>query len=68
MAPYIKVVVSLFFTGLGFWAFFSVSFWPGVLAFITLFVIGDVIGSVLFKRFAALDQIKQDLETRLHND
>ena len=46
MAPYIKVVVSLFFTGLGFWAFFG----------------------VLFKRFAALDQIKQDLETRLHND
>ncbi|HMB77593.1 MAG TPA: hypothetical protein VKN76_14430 [Kiloniellaceae bacterium] len=68
MAPWIKFTVSLLFAGLGLWAFLRFPFWPGLLAFVALCLIGALLASWLFKRFATADQIKADLEARLHND
>ena len=68
MAPTIKFLIPLAFGALGLWAFVALPLWPGVFAFVGLFLIGSVLGTVLFKRFATPKQIKDDLEARLHND
>lgn len=67
MAHFLNFFVPLGFSVLGLWAFIS---WPGgtgIAAFIGLFLIGSMIGSRLFKRYATLEQIKQDLRTRIDN-
>jgi len=68
MAPYLKVVIPLAAAFLGLWALFAWWFWPGLIAFIAIFVIGSCCGSYLFKRYATPDQIKDDLLARLDND
>jgi len=65
MAHFLNFFVPLGFGVLGLWAFIS---WPGaagIAAFVGLFLIGSMIGSRLFKRYATLDQVKQDLRHRV---
>lgn len=68
MAPYIKCLTPLPFWATGLWAFLSWPFWPGLLAFLTLFLLGSLLGNVLFKRYATAQQVKEDLKARLGND
>ena len=68
MAPAIKFLIPLAFGALGLWAFVAWPLWAGVPAFVGLFVLGSILGSILFKRLATDKQIRDDLEARLHND
>ncbi len=67
-APWIKFLVPLIFSlaGLLIWVFWGG--WGGLFVFIGLFLIGSMIGSRLFKRWASEAQVKADLRARLKND
>ena len=68
MAPYLKFLIPLAFGAAGLWAFVALPLVPGILAFAGLFFLGSLLGIYVFKRTATAEQIKQDLEARLHND
>ena len=68
MAPYIKFSVPLVFAVVGLWAFVVWPLWLGLIVFVAVFFIGSCLGTYLFKRYATPDQVREDLEARLHND
>jgi len=68
MAHYIQFGTALVFSVAGLACYLLWSNWIGFAVFIALFIIGSIISSRLFNRYATLDQIKQDLEARLRND
>ena len=68
MAPYLKCLLPLPFWAVGLWLFLSQPLWLGVMAFLAMFLLGSVIGTALFKRYATEQQIKEDLRSRLAND
>ncbi len=68
MAHYLKFVVALAFSALGLMCFVLWPGWVGGGAFIGLFVIGSAVSAALFKRYATLEQVKEDLEARLYDN
>ncbi|MEL6542575.1 MAG: hypothetical protein AAFP79_00245 [Pseudomonadota bacterium] len=68
MVHVLKMVVFFSFMGLGLWGFASFSDPWGWLAFVAAFLVGGTLSQLVFKRFATPEQIKADLESRLHND
>ena len=68
MAPWLKFLIPLPFLAMGLLAMMVLPFWLGAIAALVLMVIGAVIASAVFKRIATPDEIKADLEARLHND
>lgn len=67
-APYFKFLICFAFAGFGIWAFLVLPFWWGILAFVLLVLLGSLLGAIVFKRFATPQQVKDDLEARLHQD
>ncbi len=65
MAHYLKFFVALAFSATGLTCFVLWPGWLGFAAFIGLFVTGSIASVAVFKRFATLEQIKEDLEARL---
>ena len=68
MAHWVKFLIQLPFLAAGLYAVLVLPLWLGALAMIMLMVVGTVIATAVFKRIATLDEIKADLEARLHND
>lgn len=68
MAHYLKFSISLVFALLGLWAFMAWPLWPGVIGFFAIGCFGSWLASRVFKRCATLDELKEDLEARLHSD
>jgi hypothetical protein len=68
MAPYVKFIIPFIFATFGLAIWMTWPSWFGLVAFIGVFWLGSIIGTVLFKRLATPRQIREDLEARLHND
>ena len=67
MAHYLKFFTALAFSVAGLACWIHWPGWFGFGAFVALFVSGSVVGNRLFKRYATPEQIKEDLEARLHD-
>lgn len=67
MAHFLNFVAPLGFSILGLWAYISLPGGIGIAAFIGLFIVGSMVGSRLFKRYATPEQIRQDLRRRIDN-
>ena len=68
MAHYLKFSISLVFALLGLWAFMAWPLWHGVIGFFAISCFGSWLASRVFKRYATLDQVKEDLQARLDSD
>lgn len=68
MAYVFQMVVFFGFMGLGLWGLAALIDPWGWAAFIAAFGIGGVSSRLVFKRFATHEQVKAELEARLHND
>ena len=68
MAHYLKFSISLVFAFLGLWAFWAWPLWQGILSFFVIGCFGSWLASRVFKRYATLDEVKEDLRARLDND
>ena len=68
MAHYLKFSISLVFALLGLWAFVALPLWQGVIGFFVIGCFGSWLASRVFKRYATLDEIKEDLQARLDSD
>jgi hypothetical protein len=68
MAHYLKFSMSLVFALLGLWAFMAWPLWQGVIGFFALGCFGSWLAGRVFKRYATLQERKEDLEARLHSD
>ncbi|WP_108882447.1 hypothetical protein [Anderseniella sp. Alg231-50] len=68
MAHYLKFSISLVFALLGVWAFVALPLWQGVISFFVIGCFGSWLASRVFKRYATLDEIKEDLQARLDSD
>ena len=68
MAPWLKFMVSFAFVLSGMAILLIRVDAVGFAAFILLFVTGGALATWIFKRIASPEQIRMDLEARLHND
>jgi hypothetical protein len=68
MAHYLKFSISLVSALLGLWAFIVWPLWQGVIGFFAIGCFGSWLASRVFKRYATLDEIKEDLQARLDSD
>lgn len=67
MAHYLKFFTALAFSVVAIACYLIWPGWAGVCAFVGLFIIGSMASSALFKRYATLEEVKEDLEARLHD-
>lgn len=68
MAHWVKFLIQVPFMTAGLVAVMMMPFWAGVLSAIALLIVGSVIATFVFKRIATPEQIKEELQARLHND
>jgi len=68
MAPFINIIIPLIFGAVGLAIWFTWTNWVGLIAFVGLFLFGSIVGTLIFKRIATQEQIREDLEARLRND
>ncbi|MEM6907234.1 MAG: hypothetical protein AAF494_01030 [Pseudomonadota bacterium] len=63
-----RFVVFFGAIALGVWGFIELSLGWGIASLVAAFLIGSAASGRVFKRLASDQQIKDDLEARLHND
>lgn len=66
--PWLKVILPLAAGTAGMAIWIALKSWWGAAIFVAFFLVGSVVGRLLFKRLASERQIRDDLEARLHND
>lgn len=65
MAHYLKFFIALVFSVLGLYCAIHWSNWMGFSAFIGFVIIGSVMSSHVFKKYATHEQIKEDIKAGL---
>ncbi|MEM6826619.1 MAG: hypothetical protein AAF553_01600 [Pseudomonadota bacterium] len=68
MVFFLRYGLFVGFFGLGLWGLVRLAEPWGLLALIGGFVAGGVTSRLIFKRFATPEEVKAELEARLHND
>ncbi|MCP5081768.1 MAG: hypothetical protein GY948_08730 [Alphaproteobacteria bacterium] len=68
MAHWVKFAIALVSAGLGLWTFMVLPGWWGAVSFVGVFFVGGTVAHVVFKKLAAPDQIREDLQARLLSD
>jgi len=68
MVHFVRAVIFFGFVGLGFWGLSALPSPWNWIAVVAAFLVGGSASMIVFKRLATPDQIKADLESRLHND